>query len=115
VQGLDYGPFGAFGNELLRKTEIMDRSTLGTFQKAIRANFGCESSLEGSEPLSETFEGELAWEALVHVFRLHGHSEAQRCYAWAAGEDEIVTVLGVPPVKSARDAVRAAIVAEAEG
>src|SRR5207237_7155508 len=47
-----------------------------------------------------------------------GHPRATTAYAWSfendAGKREYVAVLGVPPVNSAQDAVRAAIAAEAQ-
>ena len=61
---------------------------------------------------------DLYWSGYVEIFRLHGHPEAKRCYAWStySGEpgDEIhyVAVLELPPVDSPHAAVRAAIMAE---
>ena len=57
------------------------------------------------------------WEGTVHVFDLTGHPTANRAYAWSSpieGSDKrrFFAVLQVPPIKSARDAVKAAIVAE---
>jgi hypothetical protein len=52
------------------------------------------------------------------VFDLKGHPDASRVYAWAHDTDDPnnprrhVTVLHIHPIKSARDAVRAAIVQE---
>lgn len=49
----------------------------------------------------------------VMVFELEGHPEATRCYAWEV-DGQVTTVLGVGPVKSAQDAVKASILADAE-
>jgi hypothetical protein len=46
----------------------------------------------------------------VLVFALQGHPEATTCYAWEV-ERRVTAVLGVPPVRSTVDAVRASIVA----
>ena len=45
------------------------------------------------------------------IFALQGHPEASQCYAWEVG-GQVTAVLGVPPVRSAVDAVRASIVAD---
>jgi hypothetical protein len=54
---------------------------------------------------------------VVHVFKLHGHPKAKRAYAWSSPVEgterrKFYAVLEVPPVASARDAVKAAIVAD---
>ena len=86
-------------------------------RRAIRDLHGCESNYLRSEHVHETFQGETAWEGDVEVFALIGHPTATLAYAWAhetdAGGRRYVAVLGVPPVNSARDAVRAATVASA--
>jgi hypothetical protein len=59
---------------------------------------------------------ETVWEGTVHVFDLAGHPKATRAYAWSYeredGKRRFFAVLGIPPINSPRDAVRAAIVAE---
>jgi hypothetical protein len=72
-----------------------------TFRKAIRATHGTK------------FEGETVWEGEVLVFKLQGHPEATTCYAWEV-DGQVTAVLGVPPVRSAVDAVRASIMADGE-
>jgi hypothetical protein len=68
--------------------------------------------------VKETFKGETVWEGIVEVFDLIGHPTASRMYAWARDTDDPenprrhVTVLHSHPIKSAEDAVRAAIVQE---
>ena len=68
-------------------------------------------------PVSETFNGQPVWEGEVHVFDLDGHPKATRAYAWSSPVDgsdrrRFYAVLHLGPIRSARDAVRAAIVAE---
>ena len=68
-------------------------------------------------PVSETFQGQPVWQGIVHIFELTGHPTATRCYAWASpigesGKRRFFAVLHIPPITSARDAVRAAIVQE---
>jgi len=53
---------------------------------------------------------------VVEVFDLDGHPKTKRAYAWRRkadkkGEAQYTIVLGIPPVNSANDAVKAAIVA----
>ncbi len=67
--------------------------------------------------VSETFNGQPVWEGEVHVFDLDDHSKATRAYAWSSPVDgsdrrRFYAVLHLGPIRSARDAVRAAIVAE---
>lgn len=65
-----------------------------------------------SEPVRETFEGRTVWDGVVEIFACMDGS-AMLVYAWADETDEggqrYVSVLGVPPIKSAHDAVRASI------
>ena len=68
-------------------------------------------------PICESFQGQPVWQGIVHVFELTGHPTATRCYAWSSpvGESDkrrFFAVLHLPPITSAQDAVRAAIVQE---
>ena len=64
----------------------------------------------------EEHAGAVVWEGGVEVFALDGHAEATTCYAWEHetddGQRRVVAVLAVPPINTAADAVRAAIVQE---
>jgi hypothetical protein len=62
--------------------------------------------------VKETFKGETVWEGIVEVFDLVGHPKGPRIYARKNEPDHHVTVLHLGPIKSAADAVRAAIVQE---
>jgi hypothetical protein len=87
---------------------------------AIRDLHGCEAEHVGFESVTEVFKGQTVWEGEVEVFNIRGHPKAKRAYAWAhaSGKDDrdkrYVAVLELPPVDSARAAVRAAIVEEAK-
>lgn len=87
-------------------------------QKAIRDLHGLDSDHVESVPVHEAFQGKTVWEGDVQVFRVRGHPQAQRAYAWSyigdAGETRYLAVLGVPPINSALDAVRAAVMAHIE-
>ena len=65
-----------------------------------------------SEVVMEQFRGQTVWDGIVEVFRLTDHPKTTRCYGWSYldnGDPRYVTVLELPPVNSARTAVRAAI------
>jgi len=94
-------------------------SYLEELRDAIRQLHGAEATHVESVPVKETFRGETVWEGIVEVFDLSGHPTAHRAYAWAHETDNPdkpirhVTVLHLHPIKSAQDAVRAAIMEEA--
>jgi hypothetical protein len=85
-------------------------------RQAIRDIHGLQSEHVRSEPVRAVFHGRAAWDGTVEVFKLFGHASATYAYAWSHETDEgtraCVAVLGVPPVHSAQDAVRAAVAAE---
>ena len=66
--------------------------------------------------MKEEFKGQTVWEGVVEVFNLKDHPKAARVYAWMHETDHgkwrHVTVLHMHPIKSAQDAVKAAIVQE---
>ena len=77
----------------------------------------CKASSAQSVQVSEQYKGKPVWEGVVRVFEIVGHPEATRCYAWSSpvessSKRRFYAVLEIPPVQSAQDAVRAAIVAE---
>jgi len=94
---------------------------LEELQSAIRRLHGVESEYMGSVLVKGVLQGNRAWEGLVEVFDLVGHPTAFRVYAWAHDTDDPesprrqVVVLHSHPIKSAHDAVRAAITAECRG
>ena len=71
-----------------------------------------------SVPVTEKHEGQVVWDGIVEVFRLKGHPQTDRIYAWShdtgdpAHPKHYVTVLHIPPVISPQTAVKAAIVQE---
>ena len=87
---------------------------------AVEKMHGGTAEFVQSVPVRETFQGAPAWEGVVHVFDLAGHPKATRAYAWSSpieGSDKrrFFAVLHMGAIKSPRDAVRAAIVAEHRG
>jgi hypothetical protein len=87
-------------------------------QDMIRRLHRAEARHVESVPVKESFQGKTVWDGIVEVFELTGHPTAHRVYAWAHDTDDPkkprrhVTVLHAHPIKSAQDAVRAAIVQE---
>ncbi len=87
-------------------------------QESIWNLHGCESTWVRSEAVHETFKGETVWAGQVDVFQLQDHPEAELAYAWSyivdekTGRRKFHAVLGVTPVSSAVDAVRAVIAAD---
>ena len=88
----------------------MNDVPVAAFQRAIRAVHGAESRLIGRERVEETFHGDPVWTGEVLTFELLDHPQATRCYAWAV-DGRGTAVLGVPPIKTPLDAVRASILA----
>ena len=84
----------------------------------IRRLHGADASHVESVAVKESWLGKTVWDGVVEVFDLMGHPTAHRVYAWAHDTDDpnnprrYVTILHVHPIKSAQDAVRAAIVQE---
>ena len=86
-------------------------------KQAVEGLHHCKASLREVVEVREEFQGKPVWEGIVHVFALTGHPKATKCYAWSSPIEgskkrRFYTVLHVPPVSSARDAVRVAIVQE---
>lgn len=82
----------------------------------VRHNHGVDGTWLESVEVHETFKGEVVWTGSVQIFAVEHPSGATRVYAWsyaAEGERRVfVAVLGLGPVKDARTAVQAAIIAE---
>jgi len=87
-------------------------------RKAIRDLRGVEGTHLRSVPVHETFQGQTVWEGIVEVFALKGHPKAGLAYAWSyetdTGGRRYIAVLGVDPIRSAQDAGRAAVAADAK-
>lgn len=86
-------------------------------QRAIEDQHGGHAALIAVEPIDERYSGQHVWQRHVHAFDLDGHPKATRAYAWSSpiegtSKRRFYAVLHLGPIRSARDAVRAAIVAE---
>jgi hypothetical protein len=85
-------------------------------EAAIKGMHGCAATLRGEVPVNEEFDGKPVWEGVISEFAVD-HPETSTCYAWSApiegsSKRKFYAVLGIPPINSAQDAVRAAIVQE---
>jgi hypothetical protein len=86
-------------------------------QKAVEVQHTAEAHLVDSTAVCEEYRGRPVWQGDVHIFELSGHPLAAVCYAWSSpiegsSRRRFYAVLGVPPIHSAADAVRTAIVAD---
>jgi hypothetical protein len=91
---------------------------IAAIHRAVEEREHCRAKHVESLPISERHGGETIWEGVVETFDLEGHPKATRAYAWRRLDDgaketdaQYTVVLGVPPINSARDAVKAALVA----
>ena len=87
-------------------------------RQVVESQHGGTATFVQSIPLREMQGEQLVWEGTVHVFDLEHHPEATRAYAWSHAIDRspkprFFAVLVYPAVTGPREAVRAAIVAEA--
>jgi hypothetical protein len=93
-------------------------SYIQELREVIKRLHGADATHVESVPVKETFKGRTVWDGIVEVFDLHNHPKANRVYAWAHETDDPdkpvrhVTILHLPPVKSAHDAVKVAIAQE---
>lgn len=95
----------------------VDMEDADQLREAVQNMHGGTATLAQSVPVRESFQGQTAWEGVVHVFDLAGHPTAMRAYAWSSpieGSEKrrFFAVLHTERINSPVEAVRAAIVAE---
>ena len=79
-------------------------------QMVIRHLHKCEPTHLESIHVEDEWNSAIVFSAEVELFALSGHPKAKRCYSWSYGEpEEFITILELPPVKSALDAVQIGI------
>jgi hypothetical protein len=96
---------------------VVSASPSDPLRNAVERQHGGKATPIATVEVREEFQGELAFEGIVTVFALEDSpSGADRAYAWSRdlgnGQSRYFAVLHTGPIKSALDAVRAAIVAE---
>lgn len=78
----------------------------------------CESVHRTPVHVREVLLGGPIWEGTVDTFELIGHLHARMAYAWRERRNDrghasvSIVVLGLPPIRTAHDAVRTAVVAD---
>ena len=80
-----------------------DEDLLYNTGRAGTAMHGCRYSHVGTVYVHEMLDGKMVWEGPVEMFNLHGHSQAERAFAWAwddDGEIRYIAILNVPPINS---------------
>jgi hypothetical protein len=93
---------------------VANKEYIERIQMVIAHLHGADSKHVKSVPVHEVFRGQTVWKGIVEVFDLTGHPKAKRCYAWSHPEgpddrgERFVTVLELPPVVSAKTAVKVA-------
>lgn len=65
----------------------------------------------------EKYGPNTVWEGVVYVFRISGHPQTDKCYAWYSdipetGKRKYYAVLHIPPIDSPEKSVRASIVVD---
>ena len=95
----------------------MSEVSADQLKAAVEKTHGGVATIQETVPVSETYQGKLVWEGIVHVFALTGHATATKCYAWSSPIEgskkrRFYAVLHAPPISSPQDAVRAAIIQE---
>jgi hypothetical protein len=96
---------------------VANKEYIERLQMVIRQLHKCDAEHIATEPVKETFRGDTVWEGDVEVFTVTGHPRAKRAYAWSVNQgtpqEQFTAVLEIPPVKSALDAVKMAIIKQA--
>jgi hypothetical protein len=95
------------------------RRYIAQLRHAIKATFHCNAVHLETFEVVEVFQGKVVWEGNVELFKLYGAHFGEGCFAWGffgdKGEWEATVVLQKPPIRTAEDAVRAAIVKQTRG
>ncbi len=84
-------------------------------KQAVERLHDCKATHIEDVAVMEKFGSETVWEGIVHVFKIEGHPQADKCYAWSSPIEgrtkrRYYAVLHVPPVDSPEKAVRASII-----
>jgi hypothetical protein len=72
------------GRRHARYRHAMTETEADQLRETVERMHGGTATLAQSVPVRETFEGQTAWEGVVHVFDLSGHPIATRAYAWSS-------------------------------
>ena len=88
-------------------------------KQAVESQHGGMATFVQAVPVHEEHDGQTVWNGLVQVFDLNAQPDGHfRAYAWSHevedGKRRFFAVLHTPQIKGPREAVAAAIVAEAK-
>lgn len=84
-------------------------------RQVVERRYRCTAEVRGAIPVHTRAPDGERQQHLVYSFELSGFADAPVAYAWSrSSQTEFVTVLGVPPVCTATDAVLSALESEAE-
>lgn len=90
-----------------KKVDLVDDLDPTLLRLAVEQEYGCRARSHGAVPVAHPRDGR---QSMVHIFDLDGCAAATVAYVWWAGAEarpgRVMTVLGVPPVNTALDAVR---------
>ena len=89
----------------------------GELLRHVKSLHGTDAKFIKSEPVEESFDEQIVWQGFVHTFELIGHAKTDACFAWSSpveGSDnrKFYAVLKIPPIETAQDAVKAAIISD---
>jgi len=92
----------------------MNKVSFEPYRQAVEGLHDCQATYKEKTYVTETIEDESVWDGDVYIFDLEGHPKAEIAYAWSShikgsNNRQFYAVLHIPPVQSAQDAVRAAI------
>jgi hypothetical protein len=92
----------------------MNDVSLDQLKQVVERMPHCSAAWVEAELVQEKFHGKTVWNGIVQVFDLSDHPSATRCY-WSSpvegsSKRRFFAVLQTPPVQTAEDAVRAAII-----
>ena len=86
-------------------------------KQAVELQHGGTANFVESVPVKEILDGGAVWEGAVAIFDLEGGPNATRAYAWSppldgSGKRRFISVLHLGAIRSARDAVMAAVMTQ---
>jgi len=90
-------------------------SDIEDIKQAVERLHNCEATHIENVVVLEKFGNKTVWKGVVHVFKIEGHMQTDKCDAWSSPIEgstrrRYYTVLHIPPVDSPEKAVRASIV-----
>lgn len=92
----------------------ISEESIEALQQAIERLHNCKARYKEKVHITERLKGKIVWDGDVYLFDLKKHHSAKLAYAWLApvkdsNKTRFYVILHAPPVKSAQDALRVAI------